>query len=286
MSRRALGKGLAALIGEGAGDNEEIREIPVDAIEANPYQPRRTFEEHELRELSESIARHGVIQPLVVKRNGDTYRLVVGERRLRAAKLAGLRSVPALVRDVDDRGMMQLALVENLQRSDLNPIEEARAYVRLMQEFGMTQEQVAEVVDKGRPTIANALRLLDLPEEVQAVVERGDLSRGHAKALLGLKNAGEQRRVAQRALREGWSVRETEEAVRALRDSVPRGTQEKPRSPAAKDPNVSDVERRLEMALGTKVRVRCSEGGGRIEIEYYSGEELERILDVLLNVGE
>lgn len=280
MSRKALGRGLRALIPEAEGFEAAVRLIPVDQIVRNPDQPRKHFAEDQLNELKESILAHGVLEPVIVRPVEGRYELVVGERRWRAAQLAGLETIPAAVRTLTDKETMELALVENLQREDLNPIEEAEAYKRLMDEFGLTQEQVAERVGKKRSTIANRLRLLDMEAELVAEVAAGRLSAGHAKALLSLESSRERLEVARRAIEEGWSVRAVEEysQKRPKKPSPPR----RPvvRTPT-RDPLIIDVEERLQRSLGTKVRVVRQGQRGRIEIDYYSQDDMERILEII-----
>ncbi|NLA57840.1 MAG: ParB/RepB/Spo0J family partition protein [Firmicutes bacterium] len=279
MSRQALGRGLRALIPQAQEErSEEIRQIPVNAVEPNPYQPRRHFDEGSLSELAASIKEKGVLQPIMVREKDGVFELVAGERRWRAAQIAGLVEIPAVVRELTDREVMEIALIENLQREDLNPIEEAEAYAVLMQEFNLTQEEVAQAVGKGRPTIANRLRLLRLPEVVRAWVAEGRLSAGHAKILVVLddKHAEE---LARRCVEEGWSVRQLEEFLEG-------GTGRRERSKRSairreQSPLIREVEERLEEVLGTRVRIKDKKGRGRIEVEYYSAEELNRILEVI-----
>ena len=279
-ARKALGKGLKALIPEGEASKENVRQIPLDQVDRNPDQPRRYFDEEQLNELKESIETHGVLEPIIVRPVEGRYEVVVGERRWRAAQLAGLETIPAVVRPLSDREAMEIALVENLQREDLNPVEEAEAYKRLMGEFGMTQEEVAERVGKKRSTIANRLRLLELDEELVVEVETGRLSAGHAKALLGIPSKQRRLELARRLIEEGWSVRMVEEAVRREqeRSARPKGGG---RKGPGRDPLLQDVEDRLQRRFGTKVRIVQRGGRGRIEIEYYDEEDRERLLELL-----
>lgn len=296
MTRQALGRGLRALIPEGEAMLEArdgtVAQVPVEEIEPNPFQPRRQFSEEQLQELADSIRAHGVLEPLVVRpwgREGEPrYQLVIGERRWRAARLAGVATVPVMVRRVDDRQMLQMALVENLQREDLNPLEQARAYRRLMEEFGLTQEEVARVVGRKRPTVANTLRLLELEEPVQAHLLGGRLTEGHAKALLGLPAGPGRTRVAERVVQQSLSVRETEALVRRLVEGVRagsgtaggRGDEGAAGGPAGVRP-WGEMEAALERTLGTRVVIREGRRRGRIEIEFYSREELLRLLELL-----
>ncbi len=266
-----LGRGLSALIPQrqpGPGPTE----IPVDRIRANPWQPRRAIEEEALNSLASSIAEHGVIQPILVTETFDGYQLVAGERRLRAARLAGLERIPAVVRQLADREQLELALVENVQRADLGPLEEASAYRQLLDEFGLTQEQIATRVGRARSTIANTLRLLELDSSVQDALADGRLTEGHARALIGL--APElQARLLDSIVAQALSVRQTEELVRRLREPKPAPLD---RSRAA-DPDLERVEEDLRRSLGTKVSLARTRRGGRIVIEYYGDEELERL---------
>lgn len=279
MSRKALGRGLRALIPEAEGFEATVRLIPIDQIDRNPEQPRKFFSDDQLEELKESILAHGVLEPVIVRPLDGRYELVVGERRWRAAQLAGLESIPAAVRNLTDKESMELALVENIQREDLNPIEEAEAYKRLMDEFGMTQEQVAQRVGKKRSTVANRLRLLDLDPEIRAEVAAGRLSAGHAKALLSIESSRDRREVARRAMEEGWSVRAVEEY--GQRQPKKRAPVRRAVTRSAKDPLILDVEERLQRSLGTKVRVVGKSERGKIEIDYYSQDDMERILEII-----
>ncbi len=281
MSRQALGKGLRALMGAGEEQvRDQVQQIGLDQIRPNPFQPRRTFDEASLEELSDSIRRQGVLQPVVVRPMGEGYELIVGERRWRASAKAGLKEIPALVRHVSDEEMMAQALVENIQREDLNPIEEAHAYRQLMQLAGLTQEELAAMVGKKRPTVANSLRLLSLTPSVQEMVLEGKISAGHAKVLLGLEGK-EQLKAAAEVVEKGLSVRETERLVQGLaKKKVPRGTTKKQSSP---NPQLAQVENLLQEALGTRVRIKPrSKSAGRIEIEYYTSEDITRIVHSLL----
>lgn len=281
---RGLGRGLGALIPElEVAESEGRLEIPIGQIRANPFQPRRDFDPVKLGELAGSIKEHGVLQPVLLRRVEGGYQLVAGERRLRAAELAGLTKIPAVIGDFAEATMMQVALVENLQREDLNPIEEAEAYRRLLDEFGLTQEEVAQKVGKSRPAIANILRLLNLPTPVREDLSAGRTTVGHARAILGLKDEDEQIKAWKDVVSSGLSVRETEELVRRRGEgTVSRETAGK-RLPASgkQDPNLKEAEDRFRRALGTKVRIHPVGKGGRIEIEYYSREELDRLLEAL-----
>ncbi|MDA8236990.1 MAG: ParB/RepB/Spo0J family partition protein [Chloroflexi bacterium] len=275
----ALGRGLAALIPQAVASTPGPSEIPIAAIERNPYQPRTAFDDESLAELAASITAHGVLQPILVTETLDGYRLVAGERRLRAAHLAGLERIPAVVRQADEQDQLELALVENLQRADLNPMEAARAYRQLRDLFGLTNEAIADRVGKARPTVANTLRLLDLEPDVRDAIEAGRIGEGHGRALVGLSPTG-QRQVLALAVARGLSVRQVEELVRRLRDAGDRGSE---RTAAGRRPDaeIERVEDDLRRALGTKVRLARSRRGGRIIIEWYSDEELGRLYERL-----
>jgi ParB family chromosome partitioning protein len=281
VQKKGLGKGLGALI-PGA---EETRQpsgltVEVQRITANPLQPRRVFDEAKLDELAISIRDQGVIQPLIVRRNGDGYELIAGERRLRAAMKAGLKEVPVVVREASDNDSLQLALIENLQREDLNPIEEAEAYRRLHEEFHLTQEEVAEKVGKSRPAVANSMRLLLLPKEMQQEVAQGRLAAGQARAMLALGNEAMMTAVARRVIAKGLSTRETERLVARLKLGR-RGR----RLVAALEPDLRALVEQLQRSVGTKVRLVQTKGTsrGKIEIEYYSSADLDRIVQLLVS---
>lgn len=283
MARKALGRGLDALIpGKGAASSDagpRLAEIPLEQIRPNPQQPRDHFDEAAIESIAASLAEHGVLQPIVVRHAGDGYELIAGERRWRAAQRAGLDKVPAVVRDATPRQSLELALIENVQRQDLNAIEEAQAYRLLLDEMGLTQEQVAERVGRDRSTVANYLRLLNLPTAVQDLIVRGELSMGHARALLGLEDRGAQRRLAEEIVRKGLSVRQTESRVRGS-----DGKSGKNQAKKRKDPDVEAAESRLTRALGTPVTIRGKDRG-RLEIRYTSLDELNRLYDLLIERG-
>jgi ParB family chromosome partitioning protein len=277
-----LGRGLGALIPEAASAAGAVRagalEIPISKIKANAYQPRSTFNQIELEQLAESIREHGVIQPILVEEGANGFTLIAGERRLRASKIAGRTTIPAVVRTVDNQSRLELALIENVQRSDLSPIETAQAYRRLADEFGMTQEQIATVAGKARATVANTMRLLDLTADVQEEVTAGRLSEGHARALVGLPES-EQAWLARSFVRDGVTVRGAEAAASTIREAG-RGTiSAKKTHGTASSGELAAVQRGLEQALGTPVRIKPAGAGGQIVIEYYSAEELARLVD-------
>jgi ParB family chromosome partitioning protein len=290
--QRRLGKGLSALLPSkpqerfGTPGSPEGRlasdptKLPIEVIEPNPEQPRGVFQQEPLDELAASIRTHGIIQPLVVRRVGQTFQIVAGERRWRAAKIAGLREVPVLVQKIDDYHLLEIALIENIQREDLNPIETATAFDRLAREFGLSQEEIGRRTGKDRVTISNLLRLLRLPQPVQELIAENRLSMGHAKAILGLHGADEQIGLAKKAVDQGLSVRQVErEAQESLRDFVEAPAMAKKKQ---EDPNVRAAVEAMESALGTRVRiVPTGEHKGRIEIDYYSVEELDRLYGLI-----
>lgn len=279
MSTQRLGRGLRALIPEIEEEVEAagIQEIALDLIEANPFQPRQHFDPEKLQELADSIAQFGLLEPIIVRKWGKAYQLVAGERRVRAARLAGFSEVPAILREYDDLEMMQVALIENLQRENLDPIEEAEGYQRLIDEFGFTQAQVAEAVGKKRPSVANALRLLNLDELEQQMLQEGLITTGHAKVLLGVNNKSKRHELAQKVVKDGLSVRQLEDLLKKPK-SVPRGTYK------IKSPELVELEENLQRRFGTKVAVTYKKGAGKISIEYYSDEELERLLELINNL--
>ena len=286
MSRKALGRGLKALIPEAEEQEGQVRLIPIDQVDRNEEQPRKYFDEEQLDELRESIETHGVLEPIIVRPVKGRYEVVVGERRWRASQLAGLKSIPAVVRSLSDKETMEIALVENLQREDLNPLEEAEAYRRLMVEFDLTQEEVAARVGKKRSTIANRLRLLELDEEIRLEIETGRLSAGHAKVLLGVPDKAMRSKLARRVIEEGLSVRALEEATKEQEATVegqPRATK---RRALRVDPLLQDVEDRLQRSLGTKVRVVQNGKRGRIEISFYGPDDMERLIEVLTGADD
>lgn len=279
-TKRALGKGVEALFSQptGGGPGQGAMNVPVKEIVPNRYQPRTRFDEPSLKELAQTIVANGVLQPITVRRRPQGgYELVAGERRWRAARLAGLETIPALVREVSDGEQLQLALIENLQRADLNAMEESRAYQRLMREFNMSQADVAERVGKERSSVANTLRLMTLPREIQEDIERGQITAGHAKALLALPTKEGQIELWQRIVREGLSVRDVEAAT------PPRRKAGRRRRLAVE---FQAVETKLQDHLGTRVRIQMRPPGrGRIAIEYHSTEELDRVAGLILNTG-
>ena len=282
MEKKALGRGLDALLPATktvtTSELSEVQHLRIDAIVPNRYQPRQTFSPQELAELTASLKESGLLQPILVRRKGDgIYELISGERRWRAAKDAGLETIHAVIRNCGDEESVVLALVENLQRTDLNPMEMARAYHRMMNEFGLTQDIIARRVGCERSSIANVVRLTQLPVEVQQLIESNQLSMGHAKVILGLPSQTEQIKVAQLVVLKTLSVRETEKLIESSLVTKKRGTKELRRTPW------SDVEERLQKRLGTKVMIQKSRHGGKIIIHYFSPPELDGILETLLN---
>jgi ParB family chromosome partitioning protein len=275
--KQGLGRGLAALIPQRANPTGSV-EIPIARIRPNPRQPRQKVGQVELETLAASITAHGVLQPILVIETIDGYQLVAGERRLRASQLAGLDRIPAIIRQVADRDQLELALVENLQREDLGPLEEARAFRSLVDDFGMSQDEIATRVGRARSTVANTLRLLELDERVQAALTEGSISEGHARALGGLPS-DQQARVVSTTIEQALSVRQTEELVRRLREPRPIAVEAPPRR---LEPELERVEEELRRSLGTKVTLARSRRGGRIVIEYYSDEELAQLYDRLI----
>jgi len=265
-------------------DNEEVLDVQIDLIQPGHQQPRTTFDQAKLDELAQSIRASGIIQPLLLRRRGGMFELVAGERRWRAAQIAGLRNVPAIVRDIPDEKLLELALIENIQRADLNPVEEANAYKKLIESLGLTQDEVAQRVGRDRSFVTNYLRILKLPSEIRQLLEREKLSFGHARALLTIDNALLQRRLAQKIVKNNWSVREVERRVRNL--TAPKERRSLNKS-VREDPNLRAAEARLRRHLGTQVRIIPNEPGesGKIEIEYYSLSDLDRIYNAIGPAG-
>jgi len=299
MAKPALGRGLGALMGgnpvgkaplPGAtpgqpappaeAQGERVLRVPLAKVQPCPFQPRKTFASESLRELADSIQEQGIVQPLIVRERRGTYELIAGERRWRAARLLNLGEVPVIIREADDRTVLELALIENLQRENLNPIEEAQGYGRLISEFDLTQEEAALKVGKSRTVVANSLRLLKLPAEVQTYVKEGRLSVGHAKAILGLPNDAQQKSAADRVLKAGLNVRQTEELVTKLQARTTTPGQPAV-APAPIDTHLASLESRLRERLGTKVHLRYAKGKGALEIAFFSDAELERLLQLI-----
>jgi len=278
LSKRGLGRGLEALIPIVEKDEENVQEIDIKKIVANEKQPRRGFDESKLEELADSMKQHGVLQPVILRKKGNKYELVAGERRWRAAAKAGIEKIPAIVRELNDSDVMEIALIENLQREDLNPIEEAMAYKSLIDDFGLTQEELSKRVGKSRSQIANTVRLLNLDKEIQDLVYENKLTAGHARALLSIQDSKERLKLANMISKEALSVRQTEQLVKKLVDERSKAKKHKPKEI---NPVIIDVTERLQRTLGTRVKIKGNEKRGKIEIEFYSSEELERILEII-----
>lgn len=288
MEKRGLGKGLGALIPEkGTSDHEQVTmedlvllkagkgqvvtNVPIEKIKANKFQPRGDFDKEAMDDLTASIKEKGFIQPVIVRPNQGGYELIAGERRFRAAKMLNLTEVPAIIKDVSDIDSLELSIIENVQREDLNPIDQAKAFKRLADEFNMTQEGISATIGKDRATVANLIRLLKLPDKIQAYVSRGTISMGHARAMLGLDKESEQMRLCTKVIKNDLSVRDTERYAKIFL----RGTKS---NIAEKDPNLTSVEESLSESFGTKVKILKGKKGGKIEIEFYSDKDLERVI--------
>ena len=277
MTRKALGRGLNALLRTVETTTAGLAEVAVDQIDANPFQPRRTFSADKLKELADSIRASGLVQPVLLRRSGGRYQLIAGERRWRAARQAGLKAIPAVVREIGDRDALEMALTENLLREDLNPLEAAQGYATLQQKHGLSHEEIAEHLGLDRSTVTNTLRLLRLHPEVQQMIAEGAISAGHARALLGLDSAAAQRQLANLIVKQGLSVRQVENLV-ALRGSKPAkkpGASEAPKL----DANLRAAVLEMERTLGTRVKLQGDEKRGKIEISYFSAEDLNRIYE-------
>lgn len=277
---KGLGKGLNALFNSGEISKDEIvREIKLMELRPNPYQPRKSFRLEAIEELRQSIMEHGILQPIIARKSIKGYEIVAGERRYRAAKEAGLKTVPVVVRELSEQQMMELAILENLQREDLNPIEEAAAYQTLLEKLEFTQEQLANRLGKSRPHIANHVRLLSLPEGIRRHISDGEISMGHGRALLGLKKKEMLKPVVDKILKEGMNVRQLEQYIHQLNDTVSRETKSKKQE--KKDIFIKQRETSLRERLGTSVTIKQSKKKGKIEIEFFSKEDLERILNLI-----
>src|SRR5262245_27068592 len=279
MNKRGLGRGLGALLSSTPTEADVLVEVEIGQIEPNPNQPRKSFESNGLEELAASIRAAGVIQPVIVRRAGATYQLIAGERRWRAARQAGLERIPAIVREATDAESLELALVENLLREDLNPMEEAEAYRSLLAQFSWTQEQLAQRIGRDRTSIANALRLLRLPDEIQDDLRAGRLTMGHARALLALATAAEQLKLRDEILAHDWSVRATESSIRAA--ETPVVGRRTPRRRRGHSAELVALEQSLQRALMTRVTISGNERRGKIEVTYATAEELERLAELL-----
>lgn len=288
MDRKGLGKGLGALISGSMADDDaaSVREVPVGQIKPNPYQPRQVFDPGKLADLVASVREHGILQPVLLRRVAvDAYELIAGERRYRAAQEAGLRVVPAIIKEYANAQMLEIAIIENVQREDINAVDAAQAYKRLIDEFEMTQSDVARRVGKSQPTIANTLRLLALPDRILDGVKRNEISEGHARTLLQFAPEA-QITAFETVRRRGLSVRETERLAKEIARTSGNGATPKPVEQPVRDPNHVAVEEALQIALGTKVRIRKVGGIGRIEIEFYSDDELEGVVERLIGASQ
>ncbi len=281
VNRKGLGRGLDALLQsyEPGRGPATLQEVSVYDIDTNPDQPRKTFDEEKLKELAGSIRTHGIVQPLILYRQGNRYTIVAGERRYRAARQAGLKTVPAIITDKEEHELQEVSLIENLQREDLNPVEEAAAIRFLMVQHNLTQEEVSGRIGRSRPAVTNALRLLTLPESVQGMLKDGTLSAGHGKMLAGMDDAEKTEKLALRAAREGWSVRQLEDAVRL-------GTLPRRRNAKCKDPEVRRTASALRSKLRAKVAIEGDQDKGKIIISYFSRDDLMNICDTILGMEE
>ena len=309
MAKPALGRGLGALLGGAPAAakppsptetasapaaapapeidaRERVQRVPLGRIRPCPFQPRKEFTPDALRELADSIREQGIVQPLIVRDRGDHFELIAGERRWRAAQLLSLAEAPVIVREADDRAVLELALIENLQRENLNPIEEAQGYSQLIDQFQLTQEDVATKVGKSRAVVANALRLLKLPQALQNYIRGGRLSVGHAKVILGLTDEKQQELAAERVIKDGLNVRQTEGLIAKMQTRGTGAARSGKVTPLTQDAHVADLENRIREKVGTKVHLRYSQGKGALEISFFSDDELERILELLgIHVG-
>jgi len=288
LEKRVLGRGLAALIPEKqiTGSMQElesniqqgVRNIPIEKVKANKYQPRQDFNHEALDDLANSIKEKGFIQPVLVRVKDNEYELIAGERRFNAAKKLGYKEIPAIIKEASDLDSLELSIIENIQREDLNPIDQAKAYKRLQEEFSITQEKVADTIGKDRATVTNILRLLNLPAKIQEYVSRGTISMGHARAMLSLATESEQMRLCTKVMKNGLSVRDTEIYAKKM---VGIGHYPVPTKAGHKDPNLKSIEQELREVFRTKVKILRSKKGGKIEIEFYSDADLERVITLL-----
>lgn len=279
MVKKGLGKGLGALLDSAESENNGIRFMKLNEIEPNAGQPRKHFNDEKLSQLADSIKQHGVVQPLIVKREEEVYKIVAGERRWRAARLAGLESVPVIVKELSSKQVMEIALIENIQREDLNPIEEAEAYERLINDFGMTQEDISVTVGRSRPAIANSIRLLSLKDKLKGFVINGDLTSGHARALLSIEDDTKQMKTAEEIISKGLNVRDTEKLVKRVTNNKDKKATKK------LDEDYLAIEEKFREIFGTKVKLISNKKSGKILIEYYSLSELDRIVEMVENMG-
>lgn len=277
--KKGLGKGLGALIASAETEDIGVKEIKINEIEPNSGQPRKHFNDEKLAQLADSIKQHGVVQPLIVQRDGNTYKIVAGERRWRASRIAGLQTVPVIIKDLSSKQVMEIALIENLQREDLNPIEEAEAYEKLMDEFGMTQEEISVTVGRSRPAIANSVRLLTLQDKIKSMIIDGEISSGHARALLSIEEKPLQLKAVEEIIKKGLNVRETELLVKRLTTLKSNKKKNVP------DVEYMAIEERFREIFGTKVKILNNKKNGKILIEYYSTDELDRIINMVEKIA-
>ena len=289
MAEKGLGAGLGALLGDAALEDSstDFVYLPISKVETSPNQPRKQFDEVLLRELADSIAEHGILQPLTVRKlSTGYYQIIAGERRWRAARMAGLTEVPVRIIEADDKKATELALVENLQRADLNPMEEAEGYRTLMEEYGFTQEQVSERVGKSRSAVANALRLLALPEKLRALLETGELTPGHARAVLQVKGASAQEEFARLIVRDGLSVRKAEAMAAKISKETEKSKEKKEKTSKFEVNYIAELEKQLTECLGRRVKVVDGRKRGRLEIDYYGDDDLQTLIDMLTSKGK
>ena len=279
MNKKGLGKGLGALLSTADTTETGVIDIKINDIEPNMEQPRKVFDDEKLIQLAESIKQHGIVQPIIVRKENDIYKIVAGERRWRAARIAGIDTVPVLIKELSKKEVIEVALIENIQREDLNPIEEAEAYDRLIQEYNVTQDVVSATVGKSRSAIANILRLLNLTEEVKGYLIDGQLTSGHARALLAIEDKYKQKDLAENIIQNSLNVRETE---RLVKESLKAKTEKKK---VEKNENVIEIEDKIKNILGTKVTLVANNKKGKIMIEYYSNDELERLMELFGKIG-
>lgn len=277
--KKGLGKGLGALITSDEADSSGVKEVKINEIEPNSGQPRKHFNDEKLAKLAESIRQHGVVQPLIVQKDGSTYKIVAGERRWRASRLAGLQTVPVIIRDLSNKQVMEIALIENLQREDLNPIEEAEAYSKLMEDFAMTQDEISTTVGRSRPAIANSLRLLSLQDKIKEKLIDGEITSGHARAMIPVEDRELQLKAAEEVIKKGLNVRDTELLVKRLL------TKKNIRKNINDNAEYKAIEERFREVFGTKVNITNSKKSGKIMIEYYSLDELDRIVSLVENIA-
>lgn len=280
MSKNGLGKGLGAIFDTETEEQAGVKELKINEIEPNVHQPRKNFDDIKLEQLAQSIKDHGIVQPIIVRKEKDTYRIVAGERRWRAARIAGFENVPVIIKEISNRQVMEIALIENIQREDLNPIEEAEAFDRLIKEYEMTQEDLSRVIGKSRPAIANAIRLLNLCEKVKEYVITDELSSGHARALVAIEDQAVQQRLAKEIIERNLTVRETEALVKRFLENKPT------KKITKKNEVYFEIEEKLKSIFGTKVQLISNNKKGKIMIEYYSNDELDRILELVNSIEQ